>query len=112
MRERLADALEEALGLCEVEGRRRAQGMDLRPPQRLVRIDVPHARKDALVEQDGFDRRPSPGEERLDRLCGEPAVEQFFPHSGREIRLELSRLQQQPGAEAADVTVGDVRSVV
>jgi hypothetical protein len=31
---------------------------------------------------------------------------------GREVRVELSRLEQLPGAEAPDIAVGDVRSVV
>jgi len=86
--------------------------MDLRPPERLVDVDVPEPCHRPLVEQRSLDRcaaalesprEPARREGTLERLDAEP----FF-----EVRLELVYLEELPGPEAADVTVSNVRSVV
>ena len=90
----------------------RAQRVQPRPPQRLVRVDVPNAREDALVEDDRLQGR-APAREAVDeRSRRERAAEWLDADLGREVRLEVRRLEQEPGAEAPHVPVCDVRSVV
>ena len=48
-------------------------------------------------------RAPSRVNAALERLRADPRV---------EVGLELARLEQEPRAEAPDVAIGDVRSVV
>ena len=39
-------------------------------------------------------------------------VERLAPHTRVDIRVHFGRFEQQPRAEAADVAIGDVRTVV
>ena len=86
--------------------------MEARPPERFVRVDVPDAREDALVEDDGLERRLAAGEAVGERARGEAAAERLLADPLGEVRLELAGLEEQPRAEAPDVSIGDVRSVV
>ena len=57
------------------------------------------------------------GARRPLRRCGSArgvnaSEKRLVPEALGQIRVELARLEQQPGAEAAHVAVGDVRSVV
>ena len=98
--------------LVAVDALRRAQRVDARAPQRLVDVDVPEAGERALVEERGLDRR-APLREPLAEPCRrEERIERLLADARREVRRELARLEQEPGAEAADVAVGDVRAVV
>ena len=45
-------------------------------------------------------------------LRGEAGLQRFRADTCIQIRLELSGLEQKPGAEPPDIAVGDVRSVV
>ena len=86
--------------------------MEARPPERFVRVDVPDAREDALVEHDGLQRRLAARQAVGQRAGGEAAAERLLADPLREVRLELAGLEEQPRAEAPDVSIGDVRSVV
>ena len=86
--------------------------MDPRTPQCLVGIDVPDAREHALVEEERLDRRPPAGKLLTELPCREFGPERFAAEARREVILELARFEQEPGAEPADVAVGNVRSVV
>ena len=83
-----------------------------RAPERLVDVDVPEAGERALVEERGLDRRATLREPLAETRRREERVERLLADARREIRLELARLEHEPGAEAPDVAVRDVRSVV
>ena len=86
--------------------------MDTRPPQGLVGVDVPHACEGALIEEHSLDRRAPRCQPFAQPPGVEPALERLPAKARREVWLELVRLDEQPGAEAADVPVRDVRPVV
>ena len=88
------------------------QRVDARAPERLVDVDVPEAGERALVEQRGLDRRFAVREPRGEHLRRKGAPERLGAETRREIGVELARLEQQPRAEAPDVAIGNVRSVV
>ena len=90
----------------------RRERMDLRPPERLVGVDVPDAGDRPLVEDRRLHRRPPPCE-----LLGQVLGPYASPSGSRpdprvDVRVHFGRFEQQPRAEAAHVAVGDVRSVV
>src|SRR2546430_1109153 len=81
--------------------RRGGMGVDLRPPERLVDVDVPQAGECALVEERRLDRGAAVGEARAEGFWGEAAVERLLAEAGREVRLELVVSEQEPRAETA-----------
>ena len=100
------------LHLVERELVRGRERMHLRAPQRLVRVDVAHAGDGALVEQRCLDRCATvrqPVREVVRAVC---AVERLAPDTRVDVRVHFGRLEQEPGSEAPDVAVGDVRPVV
>ncbi len=86
--------------------------MDAGAPERLVRVDVPHPGHRALVEQRRLDRCAAPVETLREIPGPVRASERLRSHLLGEIPVHLGRFEQEPGAEAADVTVGNSRSVV
>jgi len=56
-------------------------------------------------------RRPPAGEALAQPLCRE-APERLLSQPQREVGLELAGLEQEPGAEATHIAVGDARPVV
>ena len=89
-----------------------AQRMQLRAPERLVDVDVPQAGDGALVEQRGLDGGAASGEPSREPRSREPGPERLGAVADVQVRLHLLGLEQPPGAEAADIPVRDVRSVV
>src|SRR5262245_54494068 len=106
------DPAHEGLELLGVHVAGPAQWMEARPPERLVRVDVPDACEDALVEDDRFQRRTPARQAVRERPCRERPPERLDADLRREVRLEFARLEQEPRAEPPDVPVRDVRSVV
>ena len=98
------------LSLGQLSGR--PLRMDLRPPERLISVDVPHPSKSALVEDGGLDRSLAPCERFAETARGESWRERLAAEPLREVRVDFTRLDEQPGSEPADVPVDDVRSVV
>jgi hypothetical protein len=95
---------------CELV--RRRERVDLRAPERLVGVDVPDPGDRALVEDRGLDRR-APGLELLGEVLRlVRGVEWLATDARVEVGVHVGRFEQEPGAEAADVAIGDVRSVV
>jgi len=88
------------------------QRVDLRAPERLVDVDVPEPRDCALVEERGLDGCASPFELSAETASGERAVEWLRPQALLEVGLQLADLEQLPRAEAPNVSIRDVRSVV
>ena len=67
----------------------------------------------ALVEERRLDRRAARSRAaRRARAAVKAASSGSVAEPRVEVRLELARLEQEPRAEAPDVAVGDVRSVV
>jgi hypothetical protein len=112
MLESLADAAVEAPELRAIQTGCNAEWIQPRPPERLVDVDVPHPGEDALVEKRRLERRPPTRQPLPESRRGEERVEWLVPDAGVEIGLRLLWLEKQPGAEAADIAVRDVRSVV
>jgi len=112
MLERRTDAAVEPPQLGTVEARCRAEWVELRPPQGLVGVDVPHPGKCALVEERSLEGRAPAGEAHAEAGGREERVERLVADARSEVRLRLPRLEQEPRAEAPDITVSDVRSVV
>src|SRR5207245_9482026 len=65
-----------------------------------------------LVEQRRFHGSPPPCQALRQSPGREAALQGLDAHPVREVRLELAGLEQEPRAEAPNVAVGDVRSVV
>jgi hypothetical protein len=107
-----ADGPVQSPQLVPIQISRRPQRIEAGAPQRLVDVDVPQPRNGALVEQSCLERGAAAREALSETRSGEERVERLVPHSSREIRLCLAGLQQEPGAEAAHVSVRDVGSVV
>ncbi len=98
--------------LGRLEAPRLPERVDAGTPERLVGIDVPDAGERSLVEDRRLDRS-LPGREPLTQhLRGEAGLQRLWADTRIEVGVELAGLEQQPRAEAADITVGDVRSVV
>src|SRR5215203_733054 len=110
--ERLADGLVESLQLVLVQVAGGTEGMDLRSPKRLVRIDVSHAGGGALVEEGGLDRGAPSIEACSQARRREGSGQRFFPEALGEVRNVFARLEQEPRAEPPDIPINDVRSVV
>src|SRR6185503_1185820 len=111
--QRSSNGLAEPRDLVAVERPRRAKRMDPRPPQRLVRIDVPHSRGRSLVEESSLDRGAAPFQRPGERARGEAPLERLAAETPRrEVVLQLPRLEESPRSETANVTIGDVRSIV
>jgi hypothetical protein len=91
---------------------RRSQRVDSRTPQRLVGVDVPDARDRALVEQRRLHRRAAMRERGGEVACPVARRERLPAEAGVDVRVDLVGLEEEPGAEAADVAIGDLRSVV
>jgi len=89
-----------------------AKRMDLSPPERFVDIDVPEPSHRSLVEQRSLDRCATAFESLCEPPRREGALERLETQPLFEVRLQLGCLEQLPGAEAANVAICDVRSVV
>ena len=85
--------------LVGVQALRRTEGMDPRAPERLVDVDVPEPGNRALVEQRGLDRRVAFLERRGECPRAEAAIQWLRAQPGVEVRVDLARLQEQPGTE-------------
>ena len=80
-------------------------------PERLVDVDVPEAGDRPLVEERRLEGCPPPIEALAEPCRGERA-ERLGAEARREVGRELVLLEQLPGPEAADIAIGDVRSIV
>ena len=100
------------LHLVGVERVRGPERVHACTPKRLIRIDVADARDRALVEQRRLDRR-TPVREALREVSRLVCrTEWLTADSGVDVGLDLVGLEQEPRAEAPDVTVGDARAVI
>src|SRR5262249_47134954 len=106
------DAAVERGNLVGLEVRPPPQRMDAGVPERLVRINVPQPRDDALVEEQRLDRRSTAGERLLEPSPGEPWAERLRTEAVAEVAVHLPSLEQQPRPEPPDVGVDDPRAVV
>jgi hypothetical protein len=106
------DAAVKSPQLGTIEPGRRTERVEAGAPQCLVGVDVSHARKGALVEQRRLQRRAAAGKTLAQPSGREERVQRLVAHAGGEVRIRLPRLEQEPGSEAADVPVRDIRSVV
>jgi len=86
--------------------------VDLCPPQCLVDVDVPEPGNRSLIEERRLDGCASPFELGGEAASSERALEWLQPEPLLEVRLQLAGLEQLPRAEAPNVSIRDVRSVV
>jgi len=86
--------------------------MDAGAPERFVDVDVPQACDRPLVEQRSLHRRTPAGEPLAESPGREGSLERLTAEPLRKVRAELVGLEQEPRAEAADVTIRNIRSVV
>src|SRR5579862_3315930 len=110
--ERLEDALPQRADLVGCQPAGRPQRVQPRMPQRLVRVDVPEPGDRALVEDRRFQRRLPAREPPRQERRREAAAERLRAEPARKVLLGLIAVEQQPGAEAAQVAVGDSGAVV
>src|SRR6266540_1441707 len=110
--ERAADSAVERAELGRLQRSGRPQRLDARPPERLVRVDVPQPGHGALVEDGRLDGGAPVAQALSEEAGREGGSERLRAVLDREIRLELTRLEQQPGSEPAHVAIGDVRRIV
>src|SRR5438105_7460254 len=83
----------------------RPQRVDARPPERLVHVDVPHPGERALVEEGGLDRGASSVQALGEPLRRERRGERLAAYARLEVRRQVLRLEEEPGAEAPDVAI-------
>jgi hypothetical protein len=110
--EGLANGFVESLQLLLAQVAGGPERMDLRPPERLVRVDVPHACGGTLVEERRLHRGAPSIEARGQTRRRERAGQRLFPEALGQVWDVLARLEQQPRAESPDVAIDDVRPVV
>src|SRR5262249_46559334 len=108
--ERLPHAVAQCRDLLGGERARLAPRVDLRPPERLVGVDVPEPRDRPLVEDRRLHRRLAAAEPLGEKPRREAALERLGTNAHREVVLCLFRLEQRPGAEAPQVAIGDPRA--
>jgi hypothetical protein len=78
--------------------------VDARPPERLVGVDVAHARDALLGEQERLDWLAAAARQRAQRLRGEGGVERLHAEARAEVGVaRVDAEQHDPGAEAAHV---------
>ena len=78
--------------------------MDPRPPERLVRVDVPHAGDPLLRQQERLDRRPPAARQGAQRVGGEVVAERLHAEPGGEVLVAgVGAEQDDAGAEAPHV---------
>jgi len=109
--ERRADPAVQPPQLVAIQLGGGTERVESRTPQRLVHVDVPHSREDALVEERRLERCATAREPLSESCRCEERVERLVADAGGEVRLCLAGLEQQPRAEAPDVAVRNVRSV-
>jgi hypothetical protein len=107
-----ADAPVQPSQLRAIEVGRWAERVEPRPPERLVRVDVSHPRQGALVEEGGLERCAAGCEPLAEASGREERVQRLVADAFVEIRLCLAGFEQEPRAEAPDIPVSNVRSVV
>jgi hypothetical protein len=90
----------------------RTKRVELRPPERLVDVDVAEARDCSLIEERSLDRCPAAFQSPREPGRCERAPERLDPESLFEVGLEVFLLEQLPGAESTDIAIRDVRTVV
>jgi hypothetical protein len=110
--ERAADASVDGPSLAFVEGARRRVRVEACEPERFVDVDVPEPRDRSLVQECRLHGRLPLGEPLTQEAGGEALSQGLRAVLHREVRLELARLEKEPGSEAPDIPVGDVRSIV
>jgi hypothetical protein len=98
------------LGRGELGGR--PQRMDSRAPEGLVHVDVAHSGKRALIEKRGLYGCAAAGEPGAQLCRSELVRERLRAEALVQVGIELARLEEQPRAEAPDIPICDVRSVV
>ena len=98
--------------LVAVEAVRRSQRVEPRAPECLVGVDVAEARERPLIEERRLQRGAAVREPGGERCRAEAARERLLPEPRREVVVQLGRFDEEPRAEAPDVAVRDVRSVV
>jgi hypothetical protein len=79
--------------------------VDLRPPERLVDVDVPEPGNRALIEERSLDGCASPFELGGEAASSERALEWLQPEPLLEVGLQLAGLEQLPRAEAPNVSI-------
>ena len=65
--------------------------MQPRVPERFVRVDVPHARDHALVEEHRLERRPTAGQPLAEKACREARAERLGAETHTQVLLQLCR---------------------
>jgi hypothetical protein len=98
--------------LSGIETGRRPKGIEPRAPERLVDVDVPHPGKRPLVQERSLERRAAARQALAELRGREERVERLVADPGAEVGLRLLRLEEQPGSEAPNVPVCDIRAVV
>ena len=83
-------ALAQRLGVLAAHRARRRERMKLRPPERLVGVDVSDPGDPRLVEQERLQRRPPPRRQRLDHLRRELVRERLDSDPALEAGLEAA----------------------
>ena len=90
----------------------RPEGMETRPPESLVGVDVPDPGEEALVENERLQGRAAAGDPVGEGTRGERPAERLGTDALCEVGLQLAGLEEQPCSESTHIAVGDVRAVV
>ena len=93
--------------LGPVELARGAKRMNLRAPERLVRVDVPDTRQAPLVEEEGLDGCRATCRERGEAGGGEGWCERLGAEASVEVHLQVLLVEELPRPEPPDVPVTD-----
>src|SRR5712692_3093770 len=107
--EYVADGAIELHRLSAAEPGSVARRMDARPPEALIRVDVPNPAEDVLVEQHRLDPGAPAGQAPAKLLLG--GFQRIKPQPAEEI-LPVRFRHQGQAAEAADIGVAEFAAVV
>jgi hypothetical protein len=103
--QRRADGAREPDDFVARELVRGAQRAQARTPEGLVRVDVPEAGDDTLVEEDGLQRGLPARELSAEPTRRELRAEGLGAVLRLQVRLELRLLEDEPCSESPDVAV-------
>jgi len=102
----------ECLALANVKAPRLPQRVDPRPPEGLVGVDVADTGHGSLIEDRRLHGCATVPEAEAEIAGAERRSERLRADTRIDVGPHLVRLEQEPGSEAPDIAVGDIRPVV
>ncbi len=109
---RLAKTAPQGSDLVYIQAPGRSLGMESRPPQALIGVDVPDPRDSSLVEHRGLESSPSLREGSRKVRRRERAIERLEAEALVEVRVKLGLGNEGPRPKPSDIAIDEFCPVV